>query len=37
MGKALSLLKKPDESLQAFRHALELDGGNWEAHYALGR
>jgi Flp pilus assembly protein TadD len=36
MGKALSLLQRTDESLQNFRHALELDGANWEAHYALG-
>jgi tetratricopeptide (TPR) repeat protein len=36
MGKALSLLKRTDESTQDFRRALELDGANWEAHYALG-
>jgi Flp pilus assembly protein TadD len=36
MGKALSLLKRTDESVRDLRHALELDGANWEAHYALG-
>ena len=36
MGKACSLLKRSDASVQNFRRALALDAANWEAHYALG-
>ena len=36
MGRTLSLLQRPAESIESFRRAIQLQPGYWEAHYYLG-